>query len=319
MSWIELKLNTTHEGVDWLCTLLSENIDINDIYITQYTEVTAANSHWRFTIRLYLPYDSTGRIHLENIENLLSPLYRTGMSTAIETTVVEKKITDGPQPPLHQIGDKFIIVNSSTPAESEIPEKIPLKIQKTLAFGSGLHPTTILSLRLLERYITPQMQVLDFGSGSGILSVAMAKLGANVLALDNDSIAVQATQETVILNGVEQQVKVLSGSLGCGCQLGHWMGGNTLDGGSAIAVKQIFDLIVANIFARLHIALADDFRRSLRQTKTPAGLLITSGFTTDHEENVTTALNTAGFEVIDRERLNEWVALTHRCNSSFVH
>lgn len=312
MSWIELKVNTTHEGVDWFCTLISESIDINNIYITEYTEATATNSHWRLTIRLYLPYDFSGRIGLENIENLLSPLYRTGMTTAIETTLVEKKITDGPQAPLYQIGDKFIIVNSNTPAQSEIPEKIPLKIQKTFAFGSGLHPTTILSLRLLERYITPQMQVLDFGSGSGILSVAMAKLGANVLALDNDSIAVQATQETVILNGVEQQVKVMSGSLGCGCQLGHWMGGNTVHDGSEIAVKQTFDLIVANIFARVHIALADDFRRSLRQTKTSAGLLITSGFTTEHEENVTKALNTAGFEVIDCERLNEWVALTHQ-------
>ena len=314
MSWIELKLNTTHEAVDWVCTLLAESIDINNVDITEYGESDSPNSDWKFTIRLYLPYDVTARTRLENIENLLSPLHRTGMTTAMETTVVEKKIRYAPEPLVHRIGNKFIIVSSDTPAQSDPADKITLKLRKTLAFGSGLHPATILSLRLLERHITPKMDVLDFGSGSGILSVAMAKLGANVLALDNDSIAVQATQETVFLNGVQQQVKVMSGSLGCGCELGHWMGGNTVKDVSP-EVKDTFDLIVANIFARANIALADDFRRSLSHNKTQPGLLITSGFTTDHEENVTTALNKAGFEVIDCERLNEWVALTHQYNS----
>ncbi|GAX35320.1 50S ribosomal protein L11 methyltransferase [Nodularia sp. NIES-3585] len=315
MSWMELSLDTTHEAVDWVCTLLAETIDINDVYITEYAELDSAYSDWTFTIRLYLPYDVSARTGVEKIEHLLSPLHRTRMTTAIQTTVVENKITDAPQPLLYPIGERFIIVNSDTPAESEITDKITLKLQKTLAFGSGLHPATIVSLRLLERYVVPNMQVLDFGSGSGILSVAIAKLGANVLALDNDSVAVQATQETVSLNGVEQQVKVMQGSLGCGCELGHWMGGNTVNEVSKFESKDTFDLIVANIFARVHIALADDFREALRHHQAQPGLLITAGFTTDHEESVTTALTEAGFKVIDCERLNEWVALAHRCNS----
>ncbi|MDB9343729.1 50S ribosomal protein L11 methyltransferase [Nodularia spumigena CS-586/05] len=315
MSWIELSLDTTHEAVDWVCTLLAETIDINDIYITQYAESDSANSDWTFTMRLYLPYDVSARTGVEKIANLLSPLHRTGMTTAIQTNIVENKITDAPKPLVHPIGERFIIVNSDTPAQSEIADKITLKLQKTLAFGSGLHPATIVSLRLLERYITPEMQVLDFGSGSGILSVAMAKLGANVLALDNDSVAVQATQETVTLNNVEQQVQVIQGSLGCGSELGHWMSVNTVNDVSKVEAKDTFDLIVANIFARVHIALADDFREALRQNQAQPGLLITAGFTTDHEESVTTALTEAGFEVIDCERLNEWVALTHQCNS----
>ncbi|WP_414530115.1 50S ribosomal protein L11 methyltransferase [Nodularia chucula] len=315
MSWIELTLHTTHEAVDWVCTLLAETIDIKDIYITEYTESDLANSDWKCTIQLYLPYDISARTSVEKIENLLSPLHRTGMTTAIETSVVENKITDIPQPLIHPIGEKFVIVNSDTPEPSEIAEKITLKLQKTLAFGSGLHPATIVSLRLLERHIIPQMQVLDFGSGSGILSVAMAKLGANVLALDNDSVAVEATQEAVSLNNVERQVQVMQGSLGCGSDLGHWLGGNTVNDVSKIEAENTFDLIVANIFARVHIALADDFRKALRQNPTQPGLLITAGFTTDHQETVTTALNTAGFQVIDCQKLNEWVALTFHCNS----
>lgn len=315
MSWIELTLHTTHEAVDWVCTLLAETIDIKDIYITEYAESDSANSDWKLTIQLYLPYDTSARTSVEKIENLLSPLHRTGMTTAIETNIVEHKIIDIPQPLIHPIGKKFVIVNSDTPEPSEIAEKITLKLQKTLAFGSGLHPATIVSLRLLERHIVPQMQVLDFGSGSGVLSVAMAKLGANVLALDNDSVAVEATQETVSLNNVERQVQVMQGSLGCGSVLGHWLGGNTVNDVSKIEAENTFDLIVANIFARVHIALADDFRKALRQNPTQPGLLITAGFTTDHQETVTTALTTAGFQVIDCERLNEWVALTFHCNS----
>ncbi|HYW21475.1 MAG TPA: 50S ribosomal protein L11 methyltransferase [Nodularia sp. (in: cyanobacteria)] len=323
MSWIELSLDITHEAVDWVCTLLAETIDINDIYITEYAESNSANSNWTFTMRLYLASDVSARTRIEKIESLLSPLHRTGMTTTIQTNIVENKITDAPQPLVHPIGEKFIVVNSDTSPQSEIADKITLKIQKTLAFGSGLHPATIVSLQLLERYIVPQMQVLDLGSGSGILSVAMAKLGANVLALDNDPVAVQATQETVSLNNVEQQVQVMQGSLGCGSELGHWMGGNTLNDVSKLDAKDTFDLIIANIFARVHIALADDFRRSLkaglcpslRQNKAQPGLLITAGFTTDHEESVTTALTEAGFEVIDCQRLNEWVAITHRLRS----
>ncbi|MBW4557996.1 MAG: 50S ribosomal protein L11 methyltransferase [Trichormus sp. ATA11-4-KO1] len=313
MSWIELSLDTTHEAVDWVCTLLAETIDINDVYITEYSEPNATNSVWTFTICLYLPYDVSSRTRVEKIVNLLSPLQRTGLTSAIQTSVVAEKNTDTLQPLVHRIGKRFVVVNSDTPNQSEIADNIILKLKKTLAFGSGLHPATIVSLQLLERYIVPHMQVLDFGSGSGILSVAMAKLGANVLALDNDSVAVQATQEAVCFNAVEQQVQVMQGSLGCGSDLGHWLGGDTINTVPKIEAKNTFDLIVANILARVHIALADDFRQALRQNEPQTGLLITAGFTTDHEENVTTALTEAGFEVIDGERLNEWVALVSRC------
>jgi ribosomal protein L11 methyltransferase len=310
MSWMELSLDTTHEAVDWVCTLLAETIDINDVYITE-----SDNSDWSFTILLYFPYDVSARTRLEKIATILSPLHRTKLTTAIQTSVVTEKNTDALKPLLHQIGERFIVVNSDTDHQSEIPDKITLKLQKTLAFGSGLHPATILSLRLLERYIVPNMDVLDFGSGSGILSVAMAKLGANVLALDNDSVAVQATQATVSLNNVEQQVQVMQGSLGAGSDMGHWMGGEISNHVSKIVAKDQFDLIAANILARVHIALADDFRQALHHNQTQPGLLITAGFTTDNEENVTTALTEAGFTVIDGERYNEWVALAYRLQS----
>jgi ribosomal protein L11 methyltransferase len=321
MPWIELSLDTTDEAVDWVYTLVAETINIDDVQITEYTELNPdrrgdrnlALPGWTFTIRLYIAHDVHSRARVEKIVNLLSPLHRTGLATAVQTTLVEE-ITHAQRlnPLAHRIGDRFVVLTSDVPNQSQAANEITLRLKTTLSFGSGLHPATIVSLKMIERHIFPTMNVLDFGSGSGILSVAMAKLGAKVLALDNDSIAVQATQDAVHLNGVEQQVKVIKASLGCGSNMGHWMGGNTIENVPKIETTEKFDLIVANILARMHIALANDFQQSLRQTDTHTGLLITAGFTTDHEENVVTALTDAGFELVDCERFNEWVALAHR-------
>jgi ribosomal protein L11 methyltransferase len=312
MAWIELSLDTTHEAVDWVCTLLAETVDIDDIHITQYVEQDVEHPQWAFTIYIYLPHNVTSRTRVEKIVNLLSPLHRTELTTQVQMSVVEKKLTDANNPLVNRIGKRFVVLAPDTPYQSEVAGEVILRLKKTLSFGSGLHPATIVSLRLLERYVFPGMNVLDLGSGSGILSVAIAKLGANVLALDNDSTAVDATQDAVCRNGVEQQVTVMEGSLGCGSDFGHWMGGDSIGNVEKIEATETFDLIVANILARMHIALASDFQRALRNSHPHQGLLITAGFTSDREDDVVTALTEAGFEVIDCERINEWVALAHR-------
>jgi len=316
MPWIELSLDTTNEAVDWVCTLVAETINIDDVQITEYAELNKAQ--WTFTIRLYLAYDVHSRSRVEKIVNLLSPLHRTGLATTVQTTVVDQKPTDADilKPLIYRIGKRFVVLAPDAPDQSKAADEITLRLKPTFSFGSGLHPATILSLQLIERHIIPTMNVLDLGSGSGILSVAIAKLGANVLALDNDSIAVEATQDAVRCNGVEQKVTVMRGSLGCGSDLGHWMGGDTIDNVPKIEATDKFDLIVANILARMHVALANDFQRALRQTDAHRGLLITAGFTSDNEENVAKALIEAGFELVDCERLNEWVALAHRLKIS---
>ncbi|HEY9612440.1 50S ribosomal protein L11 methyltransferase [Allocoleopsis sp.] len=322
MSWMELSLDTTHEAVDWVCTLLAEIKDIDDVRITEYSgsnlsqpcERDVAQPSWTFTIRFYLNHQKCSREHVEKIVNLLLPLNRTGLATELQVRVVDDKPTQDEElnPFIHRIGQRFVVLAPDALYQSETANDIPLRLKTTLSFGSGLHPATMLSLRLIERYIVPSMNVLDLGSGSGILSIGMAKLGATVLALDNDSTAVQATQDSVYRNGVEQQVTVMEGSLGGGSELGHWMGGDTSEIVPKVEATQRFDVIVANILARVHIALADDFHRALRRTTAYPGLLITAGFTTDYEQEITSSLTEAGFETIDCERFNEWVALAHR-------
>lgn len=322
MAWMELSIDTTPEAVDWVSTLLATTDYTGDVNITKYANPAqhGVSDHdqvqlcWAFTIRLYLPYDARVNGRVEQIDHLLSPLQRTGLTTIPQMSIVEEKPADAgvSRSLIHRIGQRFVILAPDTPYQSKSVDEVTIRLGTTLAFGSGLHPATIISLKLIERYLIPTMNVLDLGSGSGILSVAMAKLGANVLALDNDNIAVQATQDAVCFNEVEQQVTVREGSLGRGSDLGHWMGGNTIENVPTFNTTASFDLIVTNILARVHIALADDFRRALRQMDAGAGLLITAGFTTDYEEEVNTALIEAGFEAVDCERFNEWVALAHR-------
>lgn len=321
MQWMELSLHTTHEAVDWVSTMLGTTDYAGDIQVTEYLQDLGGSSpqplDWAFTIFLHLPYDFRANTHVEEITNRLFSLHRTGQASELQTVIVAEKPSQLSLSTLrHQIGKRFVILTTDAiyqpEDQPEIADEISIRLKQSLSFGSGLHPTTIVSLQLLERHILPTMQGLDLGSGSGILSVAIAKLGASVLALDNDSIAVQSTQDAVHRNGVAQQVTVMEGSLGGGSDLGHWMGGETLDHVPTLRPTGSFDFIVANLLARVHIILADDFRRALRRTDLHPGLLMTAGFTTDYEDEVATALTNAGFEAVDCERLNEWVALAYR-------
>lgn len=323
MPLLELSLDATHEAVDWVCTLLAATDYTGEIRVMPYvepelccvaTEQDEVQPSWVFTIYLYLPSDPHVNELAEKIVNLLLPLERVGLITAPQTVMVDEKPAYAAQfnPLVYRIGQRFVVLTPDAPYQSASTKDVTIRLKKNLCFGSGLHPTTIVSLKLLERYIVPNMNVLDLGSGSGILSIASAKLGASVLALDNDQVAVESTTDAVRLNEVERQVTVKVGSLGCGSELGHWMSGNSIDNIPSINATGSFDLIVANILARVHIALASDLHRALRRTATQAGILITAGFTTATENEVSAALTEVGFKDIDCERCNEWVALAHR-------
>jgi ribosomal protein L11 methyltransferase len=323
MSWIELSIDTTHEGVDWVRTLLAttqykneiclapyDNLQGNSLAETLHDRPTAPNCR-AFTLRLYLACDPASRAQVAAIEQLLAPLQRTGLATNLQVAMVAEKPEQAElSPALERVGQRFVIPLPGTDYQPSANE-ILLNLSNSLSFGSGFHPATRLSLQLLERHVVPGMQGLDLGSGSGILSVAMAKLGAIVLALDNDPFAVQATQENVRRNGVECQVSVMHGSLGSGSGMGHWMGGEMADPAAVIQPSANFDLIVANLLARIHLALAPDYREALRQTLPQGGILITAGFTTDYETEVDSALTGVGFAQLDCGRWNEWVALAY--------
>jgi ribosomal protein L11 methyltransferase len=318
MTWIEFSINATGEAIDWISTGLAQSL-------TQLTQVTQApvpemqiagkgEANWPYQVLIYLKQSQGVNAQVDQISALLEPLQRTGLISQPEIYVVDQKPVATANP--ERIGKFVLSVPTAIPnsdvlnSEAELGQaaSIALQLSPRLAFGYGSHPATRLALQLVEQAVVPGMQALDLGSGTGILSVAMAKLGAEVLALDNDPIAVQATQEMIKLNQVVDQALARLGSLGEGSRLGHWMGGDLPVPVPAVQPVAAFDLVVANILARIHLTLAADYHQALK----PNGLLITAGFTTEFESEVNAAFQQAGFTHLQTQRCNEWIALLHQ-------
>ena len=169
------------------------------------------------------------------------------------------------------------------------PDDLTIELDPGLAFGSGLHPTTRLCLEALEDYLRPGATVLDLGTGSGILSIAAARLGASlVLALDSDPLAVQVAGENVTLNQVEAVVHLEKGTIE-----------------PSNSGFQPSNLIVANILAETIIELTPALATGLREN----GILIASGIIADRTEIVVASLREQGFSIVEQRNDGEWVAL----------
>jgi ribosomal protein L11 methyltransferase len=160
-----------------------------------------------------------------------------------------------------------------------------------MAFGTGLHPTTQSCLRALEDAVAPGMSILDAGTGSGILAVAAAKLGAaSIAAFDTDALAVRATQENAAQNGVAGRILV-------------WRG--ELDSARAITGRGTWDVIVANILAPVVIQLLAE--KGLVGYVADGGRLILSGIIAEQGPDVEATLTAAGGRVRETITVGDWV------------
>jgi ribosomal protein L11 methyltransferase len=314
MTWMQLSADTTDEAIDWIRTLLAEINYSGTLRIFDHgdslNDSAIHPSEWTRTVQLLLSDKASSHSEIQHIKQHLSSLQRTGMMADWQVRAIAELPPDPTTASTHTIGRFVILASNST--ETVTPPHIPLIVGHTLAFGSGFHPATILCMRLLEQYIQPGMKTLDLGCGSGILSVAMAKLGATVTAIDNDAIAVKATQTTLQQNDVTDQVTPFVGSLGHGSNLGHWMGGQLDSDIQTVRPDANFDLIVANVFARIHLSLIDDYYHALKSSHDRGGLLITAGYDTDYEQEITATFQRAGFQAIACERLGNWLAFAHQ-------
>lgn len=170
--------------------------------------------------------------------------------------------------------------------ENYAPQKaneLIIELDPGMAFGTGTHPTTVMCIRALDETIRGGETVIDVGCGTGVLSIAAAKLGAaSVQALDLDEVAVQSARTNVELNGTADKVTVGQNNL--------------LDG-----VAGPVDLIVANILAEVIVLFVEDAARVLA----PGGLFITSGIITQKEEQVREAMERAGFRIVDAHYMHD--------------
>jgi ribosomal protein L11 methyltransferase len=194
--------------------------------------------------------------------------------------------------PVLRIGRRIVVRPTWRPHSPE-PGDVVLDLDPGMAFGTGLHPTTRLCLAALESIAdagrVAGTSVLDVGCGSGILSIAAAKLGAShVFAVDTDPLAVEATAANAGANDVAAVVRARAGSLPSGAGP--------------------FDVVLANLIASLLVELARPLRDELR----PAGTLLASGIFVDREGDVRDAFVAAGLDVTHRTAEGDWVALEAR-------
>lgn len=190
-----------------------------------------------------------------------------------------------------RVGEKLMIIPSWV--KKEFPGRLPIRINPGMAFGTGTHPTTQLCLEALEEYLQSTQTVFDIGCGSGILTIAALRLGADkVIAVDIEPASVQSTRENCTLNQVEGQVEIGQGSV------------ELIRSGKFGLLKA--PLVVANILASVITNLIEN---GLTDLVEEGGLLILSGILDHQADAIIHRAEECGLSLVEKRGMEDWVAL----------
>jgi ribosomal protein L11 methyltransferase len=300
MKWIEIKLSVDGEAAEAVAELLQRyghqgiSIEQEGIMPEAYNEDEVPVPD-KLTVRAYLPEsDSTehAKQQLEEALRYMNMMYP--MPTPEYTIVDEQDWANAWKDHYHPIrlGKRILI----RPVWHDIdiqPDDIELALDPGMAFGTGTHPTTQLCLIALEDIVPAGARVLDLGTGSGILAIAAAKLGASyVLGLDIDELSVTSSKENIERNNVADKVFVEQGSLE-----------------NVITSARRFDLIVVNIISKVIIEMCHN---GLGQTVRPGGLAVFSGIVDYQVPEVEEALRATGLIPHNLRQQGDWVVIEAR-------
>lgn len=311
MEWIEVAIRTTREAAEAVANRLLElrggGVVIDDPnliyeyrekYSTEQTDFLFDLPEPDFqpnevVVKAYFPAFQVDERQIAELKAWVSALDQYGLDPGpveVSSRVVnEEDWANSWKEYYHpvQISDRLIVKPSWEDCDAS--GAVVIDIDPGMAFGTGTHPTTVLCLQGIEKYLQPGDQVFDIGTGSGILAVAAAKLGARcVEAVDIDPVAVQVAQENAERNQVAGLIRVRQG---------------TVDDISGQA-----DLIMANIIASIIIDIAPQLAARL----VPGGICLASGIIDQKAADVETALEAVGLEIIETRRSGEWVLLVAR-------
>ncbi|MGQ9927533.1 MAG: 50S ribosomal protein L11 methyltransferase [Chloroflexaceae bacterium] len=321
MNWLELWVEVDSEAVEAVAEVLAGYGYNGGVVVEPAWTPGDEGPEFRYdparpsVLRTYVPLDERAEDTRQRVEQALWHLGQMRPIGPLQARALQEEDWANAWKQHYavlRVGERIVIVPSWL-EHHPAPEDVVLHLDPGMAFGTGLHPTTRLCLRLLERHARPGQRVLDLGTGSGILAIAAARMGADVvLALDNDPVAVAVAAENVARNGVSERVTVAEGSLGAGARMGHWLSGDfgppeapTPD--AAPPRPGPFNLIVANLIARVLVILATDLAAALA----PGATLISSGILDTRAAEVEAAFAAAGLRLIERHTEDEWVALVH--------
>lgn len=194
--------------------------------------------------------------------------------------------------------DDILVIPSWEEAEPENEGRLVLHIDPGTAFGTGMHDTTQLCIRALRKYITKDTDLLDVGTGSGILAILSLMFGAKkAIGTDLDICAVDAVRENKEANGIpEDSFELLIGNIITDKEVQDQVG------------YECYDIVVANILAEVLVPLTPVIVHQLKK----GGIYITSGIIDDKEETVAAAVRAAGLTVLDIQHQGEWVSVVAR-------
>lgn len=310
MKWSEISIHTTNEAVEPISNILHEagasGVVIEDPYELEKEREDRFGEIYQLNpddypdegviVKAYLPVNSFLGETVDGIKEAINGLILydidIGLNQVTISEVNEEEWATAWKKYYHpvKISEKFTIVptwEEYTPVHSD---ELIIELDPGMAFGTGTHPTTVMSIQALERTVQPGNHIIDVGTGSGVLSIASALLGASkVEALDLDEVAVNSARINVKLNKVSDKVTVSQNNL--------------LDGVTTTA-----DIIVANILAEVILRFTNDAARLLKK----GGYFITSGIILPKKQEVKDAILDAGFEMVETIQMEDWIAFIAR-------
>jgi len=308
MEWAEAGFRTSHEAVDAVSSLFEEAgasgtvIEdpalINDYIhsgLWDYTDIPEQTDTLVVTVKAYLAADDSLDEKLASIRAGLDEIAARGVDTKPAefsvTRVQDEDWANSWKAYFHtdKVGERVVIQPSWEKYDPQEGEVV-LRLDPGAAFGTGTHPTTAMCLRAMEKLIKPGMTVFDVGTGSGVLAIAAAKLGAKeVRAVDYDATAVRVARENIEANGVADVVSTAESDL-------------------FSAIPGRAGLVTANLIADLVIRLLPDLGAHLEK----GGALLASGIIESRAQEVREAAETAGFFVAEDHEEKEWHAMVIR-------
>lgn len=338
MNWLELAVAADVEAVDAIAEVFrahGHGVAIDEPFVQPHIdEPPQLDSTRRSIVKTYLPDDPVAQEARDAIEKAVWHIAQLGTVEPLQVrSIVEEDWASAWKSffPLLRIGRRVVVVPAWRRHRRREGE-IPVRLDPGLAFGTGMHPSTRLCLVAAESLVSPGARVLDVGTGSGILGIAAARLGASeVIALDIDPIAVAAARTNVRLNRLSRVVAVFQGSPeqlfrpqpsptlwgkstsdmafpeGRGQRADDgWEPRLQLLSGRKGRVVGRFAVVFSNITARVNASMAPLLASLLGWD----GRLVASGILEESCDVVTDAFAAAGLRTVDLQREGDWVAIT---------
>lgn len=315
MKWNRFTLKTKTDAEDMVICTLAE-VGIEGVEIQDKKPLTEEDKAQMFVdimpegpaddgiayLNFYLEEDADKDAILKDVRAALDELKSymdIGEATIEESQTEDKDWINNWKQYFHQFYvDDILIVPSWEVVKAEDQDKMILHIDPGTAFGTGMHETTQLVIRQLKKYVTQDTEMLDVGTGSGILGIVAIKLGAkHVLGTDLDPCAVPAVAENKEVNGIPEEAFDM-------------MIGNIIDDKDVQdqAGYEKYDIVTANILADVLIPLTPVIVHQMKK----GAYYITSGILDVKEEVVVEAVKAAGLTVVEVTHQGEWVSVTAR-------